>query len=140
MFQAIVFLPLLGAIIAALISLFGAHARCPSGDTVEHHDDAHGHASDAHEEHADDHGHDDHGPVDPPLELQEAEGHGMVVEDAIPLAVVRERVVGAPCEVPRDAVAQGVPGRGHGACHRRARAQHQLLAPGKAQPPHLGLA
>ncbi len=42
MFQAIVFLPLLGAIIAALISLFGAHARNPSGDTVEHHDDAHG--------------------------------------------------------------------------------------------------
>ena len=43
MFQAIVFLPLLGAVIAALISLFGAHARNPSGDTVEHHDDAQGH-------------------------------------------------------------------------------------------------
>jgi len=42
MYQAIVFLPLLGAIIAAIISLVGAHARCPSGDTVEHHDDAHG--------------------------------------------------------------------------------------------------
>src|SRR6266436_2786857 len=41
MVQAIVFLPLLGAILAGLISLFGAHARCPSGDTVEHHDDAH---------------------------------------------------------------------------------------------------
>src|SRR6201987_1387923 len=65
MFQAIVFLPLLGAIIAAVISLFGAHARNPSGDTVEHHDDAQGHASDAHDEHADDHGHDDHGPVEP---------------------------------------------------------------------------
>src|SRR6201987_2947035 len=64
MFQAIVFLPLLGAIIAGLISVFGAHARCPSGDTVEHHDDAHGdaHASSAHDDHsADDHGHDDHG-------------------------------------------------------------------------------
>ena len=46
MVQAIVFLPLLGAILAGLISLFGAHARCPSGDTVDHHDDAHGH--DAH--------------------------------------------------------------------------------------------
>src|ERR1700751_4757623 len=58
MYQAIVFLPLLGAILAALISLFGAHARNPSGDTVEHHDDhgAHAHASVAH----DDHGHDDH--------------------------------------------------------------------------------
>ena len=50
MIQAIVFLPLLGAILAGLISIFGAHARNPSGDTVEHHDDAHGadaHASDA---------------------------------------------------------------------------------------------
>ena len=64
MVQAIVFLPLLGAIVAALISLFGAHARCPSGDTVEHHDDAHGgeaHASEAH----DDHGHDDHHEIEP---------------------------------------------------------------------------
>src|SRR3984893_15606604 len=62
MIQAIVFLPLIGAIIAGLISIVGAHARNPSGDTVEHHDDAHGdaHASVAHDEHADDHGHDDH--------------------------------------------------------------------------------
>src|SRR5664280_1466923 len=64
MIQAIVFLPLIGAILAGLISVFGAHARNPSGDTVEHHGDAHGadsHASDAHDEHdAGDHGHDDH--------------------------------------------------------------------------------
>jgi NADH-quinone oxidoreductase subunit L len=66
MVQAIVFLPLLGAILAGLISLFGAHARNPSGDTVEHHDDAHGadaHAMHAHNDNdqgADDHGHDDH--------------------------------------------------------------------------------
>jgi NADH-quinone oxidoreductase subunit L len=64
MYQAIVFLPLLGAILAGLISIFGAHGRSPSGDTVEHHDDAHGadaHASDAHDDHGqDDHGHDDH--------------------------------------------------------------------------------
>lgn len=63
MVQAIVFLPLLGAILAGLISIFGAHGRNPSGDTVEHHDDAHGHdahASDAHDDHGDDHGHDDH--------------------------------------------------------------------------------
>ena len=39
MAQAIVFLPLLGAILAGLIALVGAHARNPSGDTVEHHDD-----------------------------------------------------------------------------------------------------
>src|SRR6202051_4704473 len=42
MIQAIVFLPLIGAILAGLISIFGAHARNPSGDTVEHHADAHG--------------------------------------------------------------------------------------------------
>src|SRR5580692_5295982 len=69
MIQAIVFLPLIGAILAGLISIFGAHARNPSGDTVEHHDDAHGHdahASAAHDDHAhDDHAHDDHGPVEP---------------------------------------------------------------------------
>ncbi|MDU6134005.1 MAG: proton-conducting transporter membrane subunit, partial [Bradyrhizobium sp.] len=60
MIQAIVFLPLLGAILAGLIALFGAHARHPSGDTVEHHhDDGHHHAADAHAH--DDHGHDDHG-------------------------------------------------------------------------------
>src|SRR4051794_36986918 len=64
MYQAIVFLPLVGAILAGLISIFGAHARNPSGDTVEHHDDGHGadaHASTALDDHgADDHGHDDH--------------------------------------------------------------------------------
>ena len=54
MIQAIVFLPLLGAILAGLIAIFGAHARNPSGDQMEHgHDD---HAAVAH----DDHGHDDH--------------------------------------------------------------------------------
>jgi NADH-quinone oxidoreductase subunit L len=88
MIQAIVFLPLIGAILAGLISIFGAHARNPGGDTVEHHDDAHGHgavpvkedasvihaashepdahASDAHDGHAaGDHGHDDHA-IEPP--------------------------------------------------------------------------
>jgi len=78
MIQAIVFLPLIGAVLAGLISIFGAHARNPSGDTVEHHDDAHGHGAvpvneDAGVIHAsshepdghDDHGHDDHA-VEPP--------------------------------------------------------------------------
>ena len=45
MVQAIVFLPLLGAILAGLISIFGAHARNPSGDAVEHHGDGHGHGT-----------------------------------------------------------------------------------------------
>ncbi|RZN30617.1 NADH-quinone oxidoreductase subunit L [Bradyrhizobium sp. Leo121] len=69
MYQAIVFLPLLGAILAGLIAIVGAHARNPSGDTVEHHDDAHGdaHASAAHDEHAHGgHGHDDHHVSEPP--------------------------------------------------------------------------
>src|SRR6202012_155119 len=70
MIQAIVFLPLLGAILAGLIALFGAHARCPSGDTVEHHDDGHGadahaHTAEAHDDHGDDHGHDDHHVAEP---------------------------------------------------------------------------
>jgi NADH-quinone oxidoreductase subunit L len=78
MIQAIVFLPLIGAVLAGLISVFGAHARNPSGDTVEHHDDAHGHGTtpiseDAGIIHAsnhepdghDDHGHDDHA-IEPP--------------------------------------------------------------------------
>ena len=68
MYQAIVFLPLLGAILAGLISIFGAHARNPSGDTVEHHDDAHGadaHAAAAHDDAHDDHGHDDHHVAEP---------------------------------------------------------------------------
>lgn len=64
MIQALVFLPLIGAILGGIIALFGAHARHPSGDVVEHHDDAHGHgahAATAHDAHAvDDHGHDDH--------------------------------------------------------------------------------
>ena len=77
MVQAIVFLPLLGAILAGLIAIVGAHGRNPSGDTVEHHDD-HGHGATSHPTtsinedaaviHAthDDHGHDDHGPSEPP--------------------------------------------------------------------------
>jgi NADH-quinone oxidoreductase subunit L len=69
MVQAIVFLPLLGAILAGVISVFGAHARCPGGDSVEHHDQVPGtdaHAAEAHHETGhDDHGHDDHA-VEPP--------------------------------------------------------------------------
>ena len=72
MIQAIVFLPLLGAILAGLIALFGAHARNPSGDEVEHHD--HGHHNNGSGDHAhaaaahDDHGHDDHHVSEPPAQ------------------------------------------------------------------------
>src|SRR3954451_15672343 len=79
MIQAIVFLPLLGAILAGLIALFGAHARHPSGDAVEHHDNGHDHGAAAHVHgdaavvHVthdeplahDDHGHDDHHVAEP---------------------------------------------------------------------------
>ncbi|WP_407174723.1 NADH-quinone oxidoreductase subunit L [Bradyrhizobium sp. STM 3562] len=73
MIQAIVFLPLLGAILAGIIAVVGAHGRNPSGDTVEHHDDAHGHGANSHSttaideeasvihESHDEPGHDDHG-------------------------------------------------------------------------------
>ena len=67
MIQAIVFLPLIGALIAGAIAIYGAHARNPSGDEMEHGHDHHGHDAHAHASHAhDDHGHDDHGPVEPP--------------------------------------------------------------------------
>jgi NADH-quinone oxidoreductase subunit L len=69
MIQALVFLPLIGAILAGLIALSGAHARNPSGDEMDHHGDGHGHdahAAHAHDDHAhDDHGHDDHHAVEP---------------------------------------------------------------------------
>ena len=72
MVQAIVFLPLLGAILAGLIALFGAHARHPSGDEVEHHDHGHGahaHAAVAHDDHGHDaDGHDDHHVAEPPAQ------------------------------------------------------------------------
>lgn len=70
MVQALVFLPLLGAIIAGAIALFGAHARHPSGDTLPH-DDAHGHdhvhSAATHDDHGHDaHDHDDHHATEPP--------------------------------------------------------------------------
>ena len=71
MIQAIVFLPLIGAVIAGLIAIFGAHARNPSGDTVEHHGDVHGHGvvpvdEDAGVIHASHHEPDAHEAVEPP--------------------------------------------------------------------------
>jgi NADH-quinone oxidoreductase subunit L len=69
MIEAIVFLPLIGAILAGLIALVGAHRRNPSGDTVDHHGDhGHAHAATAHDDHGHggDHGHDDHHVSEPP--------------------------------------------------------------------------
>ena len=45
MIQAIVFLPLIGAILAGVISVVGAHARNPSGDEVEHRAESHAHGA-----------------------------------------------------------------------------------------------
>src|SRR6476646_12191286 len=58
MYQAIVFLPLLGCIVAALISLAGARARHPGGspsDTDHHAHDHAVHAAPAHHAAHDDH-------------------------------------------------------------------------------------
>ena len=81
MIQALVFLPLLGAILAGAIALYGAHMRHPSGDVMEHGHDDHGHGHSAHvggdaavihashdEPMAEDGhgGHDDHHATEPP--------------------------------------------------------------------------
>jgi NADH-quinone oxidoreductase subunit L len=63
MYQAIVFLPLVGAILAGLITLAGARARYPSGMPAPA---GHDHGADHHDHAAHDHG--DHG--------QDAHGHG----------------------------------------------------------------
>ena len=72
MYQAIVFLPLLGAILAGAISIYGACRRFPGAEPSEDHHHAHaGHAHGGHGHAAHDaHGHDDHGhgPVEPPAE------------------------------------------------------------------------
>src|ERR1700692_3223711 len=78
MIQAIVFMPLIGALLAGLISVFGAHARNPGPAPAEHKDSARDHGAvpikeDAGVTHASshepdghgDHGHDDHA-VEPP--------------------------------------------------------------------------
>jgi len=67
MYSAIVFLPLLGAIIAGLVTIVGAHQRHPGGEPDAHdhgHDHGHGAAhAHAHGGHDDHHGsHDSHGP------------------------------------------------------------------------------
>ncbi len=63
MYQAIVFLPLLGCIIAGLIALAGARARLPGQGPVPGAEDSH--AAIGHATHAPD-AHDDHAPAEPP--------------------------------------------------------------------------
>src|SRR6185436_5593524 len=69
MYQAIVFLPLLGCIVAAIISLVGARQRHPGGGPGHHDDHAHAHHAPApaaahaaapHDDHA------AHGHLEPP--------------------------------------------------------------------------
>ena len=67
MYQAIVLLPLLGAILAGAISIYGARRRFPGAEPPadDHHAHAgHGHHA-AHDAHHDDHG---HGPAEPAAE------------------------------------------------------------------------
>jgi NADH-quinone oxidoreductase subunit L len=66
MYQAIVLLPLLGAILAGAIALIGARARFPGAEpSDDHHAPAVGHSS-HHDAHHDAGGHDDHhAPVEP---------------------------------------------------------------------------
>jgi NADH-quinone oxidoreductase subunit L len=69
MYSAIVFLPLLGAIIAGLITVIGARRAHPGGEAEDHgHDHAAAHAHEAHHDshghgHDDGHGHGDHHPA-----------------------------------------------------------------------------
>jgi NADH-quinone oxidoreductase subunit L len=58
-YSAIVFLPLLGSIIAGIIAIFGAGARYPGGEPEDGHGghSAHSASHDAHAEHDDAHGH-----------------------------------------------------------------------------------
>lgn len=66
MYQAIVFLPLLGAILAGLITLAGARARYPGGSPEAGHDhgyDTHDHAAHDHAAHGG--AHDAHHPTEP---------------------------------------------------------------------------
>jgi NADH-quinone oxidoreductase subunit L len=63
MYEAIVFLPLIGAIVAGLITIFGARLAHPGGEPEEH-GDSHAHESHAgvhsHDGEDHDHGHDHH--------------------------------------------------------------------------------
>lgn len=62
MIQAIVFLPLVGALLAGAIAIYGAHQRNPSGDEMDHAHEGHAHHDHGHDAHThsahDDHGHD----------------------------------------------------------------------------------
>ncbi len=81
MYQLIVFLPLLGAIIAGGISLYGAHRRLPGGEPADH--DAHD-ATHAHVAHGDDdHGHRDHEPAAEGSQAAEFITSGFLIVSAV---------------------------------------------------------
>lgn len=69
MYQAIVFLPLLGSILAAVIALYGASARHPGASPADNGHDHHGHAADSHpvtdEASVMHHAHDEHAAHEP---------------------------------------------------------------------------
>ncbi|HET7717107.1 MAG TPA: proton-conducting transporter membrane subunit, partial [Bauldia sp.] len=66
MYSAIVFLPLIGAIIAGIISVYGAWQRTSGGEEKSAHRGRHGgrsHGHDAEDEHEESNGHDEHEPA-----------------------------------------------------------------------------
>ncbi|MEJ1161409.1 NADH-quinone oxidoreductase subunit L [Prosthecomicrobium sp. N25] len=87
MYSAIVFLPLLGFLIAGAIALF-AHPRGPDGAAAlsgHGHDHGHGHAHDEHGHGADDHGHghDDHHHAPPGARVAEYVTSGFLILAAL---------------------------------------------------------
>ena len=77
--------------------------------------------------------------ADAALGLESPDAHRDVVEDAVALAVVRERVVRPPGEVSADALGKRARGGRARAAHGCQRAENELAAPGKAETAQLGL-
>jgi NADH-quinone oxidoreductase subunit L len=88
MYQAIVFLPLLGAIIAGAIALVGARERFPGADPS-----ADGHEADGHHGHASSQAHD----ADKPMSADEAYLHETPATGAYPAAVITTALLMISC-------------------------------------------
>jgi hypothetical protein len=77
------------------------------------------------------------GALDPTVALEQADGHGDIVEDTEPFAVIREGVVRATGEVHRDAVTQRCRRGLAGAADRAHRAREERRRPREPDPPLL---
>jgi NADH-quinone oxidoreductase subunit L len=86
MYQLIVFLPLLGAILGGAITLYGASRRFPGGEPSDDHHASHDHAAHGHDyAHGahDDHGHDHHEPAAEGARAAELITSGFLVVSAV---------------------------------------------------------